>query len=534
MSKSFVQVPPQSTGKKLVTEFRKEIHFDNLVGSFEVGDTVTGATSGATGVTTAVITEGFAVNSGELYLKNFSGTFVDNEDLQVSGITQASYTAVGGQVEYDLQKFVLTDPNNLENNQRIDRFGATVNTFTDGSPVFGPFGTLTVGEPQTIKSYSFLYGPDNSSYTDVAVGSGSLTYNNTRASMVLSCSTGATDAVSRTSDYYHPYDPGVGTLIEFTTQIGDAGKANVVRRWGYYDDNNGFFWELNGTTLYVVMRSSSTGSVIDTKIAQEDFNYDKLDGAGTIGFDLDVTKGNIYFIDFQWLGAGRVKFGVIESEGSRLTAHVIRNANTNSTYPYTRTASLPLRIEQFNTGVAISTSEMNWACAVVKHTSSVIPSGVPLSYDSKPRAIVPADGEVPVISIRPKQYLDSAENHSIIKGISTIIASNCQGFTRFKYYVGLNPALSGGTWGDVEATSLAEIDSSNSSTFVPAFASHKLTSLVAPNKSEIIRDMSPRESRTFELYNKANLTQQIFVVTAEALTDSATIFAAINWEEYRK
>jgi len=446
MAKSYIQVPPQSTGKKVVTEFRKELYFDNLTGSFEAGDTIAGATSGATGTVTAVVREGFTTTSGQLFLTDFDGTWVNNEEIQIGGVTQALVELSTGQTEYDIQKFIITDPNNLENNQRIDRFGATLNTFTDGAPIFGPFGTL----------------------------------------------------------------------------------------WGYYDDNNGFFWELNGTTLYIVLRSNSTGSVVDTKVAQEDFSFDKLDGTGSIGFNLDITKGNIYFIDFQWLGAGRVKFGVVESQGSRLNAHIIENANINPVYPYTRTASLPLRVEQFNTGAAASTSEMRWACSVVKHTSSIVPSGVQHSYDGPVRSITPADGEVPIIAIRPAQYINGIDNHSIIKGISTIVANTSQGFTKFKYYVGVNQALTGATWGPCSSPGAAEIDSSDSSTFISAFTQHKLTTILAPNKTEMIRDLSPRETRTFELYNKADLTQQLFVVTAQAMTDSADVFAAINWEEYMK
>lgn len=156
MSKSFIQIPPQSTGKKLVTEFRKEIYYRNQVRSILINDTVTGSLSGATGKVSGIVTEGFAEGSGELYLKDFTGSFTANEMLQVNGLDFAVVDlASGDQLEFDIQKFTICDPDNPEINQRIDRFGASVTTFTDGSPIFGSFGTLSVGEPQIVKFYRF-------------------------------------------------------------------------------------------------------------------------------------------------------------------------------------------------------------------------------------------------------------------------------------------------------------------------------------------------------------------------------------------
>jgi hypothetical protein len=112
------------------------------------------------------------------------------------------------------------------------------------------------------------------------------------------------------------------TKVMQTIQIGDTGKANVVRRWGYFDEENGLFWELDGTTLYAVQRSSTTGSVVDTRVAQANWNRDSLDG--TIRYDLDVTKTNLYWMDFQWLGVGIVRFGVYENDGTKTTCHVLK------------------------------------------------------------------------------------------------------------------------------------------------------------------------------------------------------------------
>lgn len=48
----------------------------------------------------------------------------------------------------------------------------------------------------------------------------------------------------------------------------DAGTANNKRRWGPYDANNGFFFELDGTVLYAVGRLAG----VDTRVASTAWN----------------------------------------------------------------------------------------------------------------------------------------------------------------------------------------------------------------------------------------------------------------------
>jgi hypothetical protein len=537
MTKSYVQVPPQSTGKKLVTEYRKELFFDNLVGELGVGDVITGSTSGATGTISAINREGFSATAGSLYLKSFSGTFTDNEDIQVSSVTQASVAAeLGTQTDYDIQKFVLSDPDNLEHSQRIDRFGASVNTFNDGTPVFGPFGTMTVGEPQLIKEYTFGYDKKAHLFQEETSGTGSVTYESAKVANLFSTGTANGDLAQLTSHYYHPYHPGVGTIIEMTCQLGDNGKSNVKRQWGLFDDDNGLFFELSGTSFSVVIRTNSTdgSTVTETRINQIDFNTDRLDGSDSIGFDIDFTKGNIFWIDYQWLGAGRVRFGVYEPSGQRIVAHVIEHANIDGLYPYMRSPNLPLRIRQENIGSVVSTTEMRFACAAVKHTAKVLPIGDKHTENSGLKTITTAGGEVPVLSIRPKLLHQGLTNRSVIKGVSITLGnlSSTNNGTVFRLRSGSSTQLTGASWSSHSGDSVSESDSS--ATAVSLANTHQAFSVVVTNgQSFFLQDSAPKETKTFEIYLQADgTTQPMFCVTAESLNGtSADVYVAINWEE---
>ena len=69
-------------------------------------------------------------------------------------------------------------------------------------------------------------------------------------------------------------------------------------------------------------------------------------------------------MDIQWLGGGRIRFGVYE-QGIRRTVHEYYHANI---FPFAnmQRGSLPVTVKQENTGAAGSTSELKfWCCGVI-------------------------------------------------------------------------------------------------------------------------------------------------------------------------
>lgn len=534
---SFVRVPPQSTGKRVATEERTQLAFDNQTQIITIGSVIDGQTSGAQGVVTAIVVEGFGANEGLLFLRDVSGTFQNNENLQVSAVTVAVANADTNPIEtYDYAQNVLVDPDNPTHRQKIDRFGATVNTFTDGSPTFGAFGTLTVGEPQVIKDYRFAYNGEDDLFWDNTVGSGSISYETNPGLMMLSTSTGGTDLAQRTSHFYHPYAPGVGHSMEMTIRHGDVGKANNRRRWGYFDDDNGVFFELDGTNIYVVVRSNVSGSPVDTRYLQSDWNLDSLDGTDSIGFTLDITNPNIYFIDFQWLGAGRIRFGIVEPGGSRITAHLVENANQSGDYPYMRTATLPVRIENENTGAAGSTSEIRWACAAVKHASKVDITGARRTFSTGIKTVALASGEVPVYAIRPQLTYNGLTNRTIGRATSIDTANITNTGSgpvkiRIRVTTDADTALTGEAFTAVTGSAF---EADDTATAINTAGMVELASFILlADSSELIVNNDPSSVHSWEINLGADgTTQQCIIVTAECMSGtSAGVIASVNWEE---
>ncbi|MEY2912554.1 MAG: Puniceispirillum phage, partial [Cyanobacteriota bacterium] len=81
------------------------------------------------------------------------------------------------------------------------------------------------------------------------------------------------------------------------TFVMGTAKAGLRQRVGYYGAANGFYIERDGTSAYFVERSSVTGVVTNTQVAQADWNQDPLDGTGPSGLTLDSSKAQILYMD---------------------------------------------------------------------------------------------------------------------------------------------------------------------------------------------------------------------------------------------
>ncbi len=259
---------------------------------------------------------------------------------------------------------------NPQHLQMIDARGQASVRFAEGSPSMDAFGNLRVGTATVLGAYEYTNDSMSDLFTDATANGGTIVWTQQASETNLSVGTTSGASASRTTNRYHYYQPGVGNMAILTLAMGDAGKVNNRRRWGYFDDNDGLFFELNGTALSVSIRSSTTGSVVERMVAQADWSADKLDGTGVSTMDLDVTKANFYFVDFAWLGVGEVRFGVLGPGGERNVCHIFQNPNSQ-TGAYMRTGSLPLRWENVNTGATGGTSDMRSICSAVYAESQV-------------------------------------------------------------------------------------------------------------------------------------------------------------------
>jgi len=235
--------------------------------------------------------------------------------------------------------------------------------FTDTA--YDAFGRLRVSEPYTLFDSQNRYVTDNQFDTSTATG-GSTTFLSNEATVRLDVTTSSGSEVVRQTYRSFPYQPGK-SLLTLETFTMNAAKTNLRQRVGFFNTQNGLFFQQTNSTLSFVLRSNSLptpGTPSDTRtVNQADWNGDKLDGTGPSGITLDVTKTQILFFDFEWLGVGRVRCGFFQ-DGQFIVCHTFDNENIQPSV-YMTTAILPLRYEITNTGTTASSSSMKQICSTV-------------------------------------------------------------------------------------------------------------------------------------------------------------------------
>ena len=233
-------------------------------------------------------------------------------------------------------------------------------TFEGGN--IDAFGRLRVSNPSTIFDSQNRYQKDNQFDESTATG-GTVTYSLDESTVNMNVTTSSGSEAVRQSYRVMPYQPGKGLLFMGTFVMGTA-QTNLRQRVGYFNTENGVFLQRSGSTVSFVLRTNTSGTPSDARtVNQADWNGDKLDGTGDSGFTLDLTKSQILFMDFEWLGVGSVRCGFI-IDGKYIICHTFNNANDLNKV-YMTTAILPVRYEIKADGAIASAATLKQICSTV-------------------------------------------------------------------------------------------------------------------------------------------------------------------------
>jgi hypothetical protein len=401
------------------------------------------------------------------------------------------------------------------------------------------FGRLRVSEPYTIADYKATYGPNSEFLTDLSGAGSNVTYVSDQAATRLTVGTDASDYVARQSRMYHQYQPGKSQLILFSFVL-NGREAGADKRVGLFDDRNGVFLKYGGDgSLSWVERRYVTGSAVDFSIARNNWNVDKCDGTGPSGFDLNISATQLLFVDFQWLGVGRVRVGFVH-DGNYVVAHEFYHSNTLTTV-YWSQPSLPVRAEIRNTAVLDAPTTLDIICSSVQSEGGYSESGNDLAISSPIRTIGNAGATLPVLAIRLSNSFGGFPNRL------TVRLSQTEGFSpvggvrldilRLASHSQLTSTDVGGIiWVPVNGISGVEY-AVNATTLTTAATDQNLDSFfvsagrgaIGPSSAGLINPASARLS--FIAQNIASNDSMAFLIRAESLGTGATCACAIQWRE---
>lgn len=334
-------------------------------------------------------------------------------------------------------------------------------TNTDG-PHNDAFGRLRTSDPITLFDSKQIHDNAPLFWDDSEVSGSGTTSSHSTATASTTISVGASTAgkrVRRTFQRFN-YQPGKSHLIIMTAQMASqtSNLSGITGRVGYFDDDNGVFFSLEDGVAYAVIRSSTSGSPVDTKIAQSDWNVDKFDGTGRSGIILQPTKCNILMWDIEWLGVGRIRFG-FNIGGVNYVVHEQDNSN-NLPNVYMSTPNLPLTYEIENDGTGPATS-LQHICSTVISEGGYQPSGVIREVDTGTTEITATNANTVYALLGFR--LNSATLDTVVEFMKVEVLLTSAG--TFHWELLLNPTITGSpSWSQLTNSALDTFTGSSSIT----------------------------------------------------------------------
>jgi hypothetical protein len=372
------------------------------------------------------------------------------------------------------------------------------------------FGELLTVEPTPIVQLQFPYNINTRYVTTSVSGTGAVTQANSM--LVLQTASSASSSATLKSNARLQYQPGQGASCLFTAlyTTGVTGSSQIT---GIGNDTDGFFFGYNGPTFGILHRNNS----VDTWVPQSSWNQDAFNGAGPSGINLDTTKGNIYKIQFQWLGFGRINF-YIESAmtGNLVLVHQIQYANSNIVTSISN-PSLQIMSQVVNTSNTSNIILKNASLAAF--VEGLISSADERNNISNTKSVTTTLTNV--LTIKDKTTFQGKTNQITVFPDQVSFYNSTAGSSDALFTVYLNPTVSGTpSFTDIDAnTSVVSYDTAGTT----VSGGIQLFSFFLANGNQFAFNLSD--------YNVLLIPGDQLVFACKSTSASLTIYASVSWIE---
>jgi len=347
----FTRIPPESTGDRIYLKHTVDIPYDNKAVDYawEVGGFYHIMGGGGNSIMIHIhdVSE-ISDTEGVLHchydsVSTFANISAVNDQLinDSNNVTRAIIN--GDPIDLYVNSNHIVGYHNPEYGVDIDRFGSMNIRFGEGPAVIDSFGHLKVNNGRLLSNYNFAKSPHTGEFANSIEGEGSKQYDAEIGAHRLSIDKEG-DRVTHTSNLFHPFSNNNSDLFVLAARCGDVGfpSDGTVRFWGAFDATDGYFFALVENNIQVRHRFTIDGNPTTEMIVnQSDWNQDTLDGTGggrnPSGMLLDVSKINNYWIDFQFSGGGKTRWGVFY-QGERIVCHQMYSNNEATHQPLSNPA----------------------------------------------------------------------------------------------------------------------------------------------------------------------------------------------------
>lgn len=371
------------------------------------------------------------------------------------------------------------------------------------------FNEMLTAQPTPVIQLQFPYNVINSAYaTTTTTGSGTATASNSFA--VMSTTAASSSSATLASRMRLHYQSGQGCSSVFTAifTTGVTGSSQII---GIGNTQDGFFFGYDPTTANFGIMSRRNS--VDTWVDQANWNGDTLNGSGASGVTLVPTNGNVYKIQYQWLGFGVIKFYVEKSaDGTWILAHTILYPNST-----TQTSLINPSLQLWasatnttnNTAITLKTSSMSGIIEGVSNSYLDTRNGYNVSNSSITTTIAN------LLSIQNNSTYNSVTNQ--VLAYPNFLVAMTTGDAILTLY--LNPTLGGtNTFTNIGSNSVVSYN----------------TAATITTKGKVLYTCYCANQFIFIDLNYLNLILvpgDILMLAATSTAGTITVYAGLSWRE---
>lgn len=394
--------------------------------------------------------------------------------------------------------------------------------------VSNPFTLLDIKFPiqsnnGTVYPDSYLSNNVLIDYKETGTGTITKTYGNGKAVYNIQGDGSSTSIISQ-SRKYCTYQPGKSLLFLASGVITNSNTSTNYEAYiGYFDNENGCYFMNDSGTFYIGLRNSGS----DTTVEQTDWNIDTLDGNGPSGVNLDFSKTQLFILDMEWLGVGRIRYGFY-LYGKIYYCHTINNIN-ELIAPYMQTANLPIRyqLKVEDSGQA----QLTQICSTVISEGGYNPIGRSFSANNGLNSILIDSVETNILAITGN---DLYVHQNIVPTFINIIAgSNDAILYNVKLIFNATNSLSSSTWNDVDTNNSVIKYAVGSDISIVDGTSIVIDSSYAIGKNTVnLNNLSNNFNNLEQLTSTIDNVADIILISAQKVAGGSTnVFSSISWQE---
>lgn len=212
------------------------------------------------------------------------------------------------------------------------------------SPNIDAFGRLRTAAVTNLLDIKHVYDKNPLQVNEITAGTATSVFNQEYARVRMSTSSN-NDLVIRQSKTHPIYQPGKSQLFEGSFSNFQL-ETNVIKRVGCFTTTtastynsvfDGFFLESDGTSNTISFQIWRSGTTI---FSASTTTWETNEFEPT---NLDWSNAQLMTVDYQWLGVGRMRFGlVLSGQTVYFTEH---NASNNESSVYMSSPNQPIRYE---------------------------------------------------------------------------------------------------------------------------------------------------------------------------------------------